>query len=66
MIRVLESHDVITGQEKYFEYAGLSTDTKPTEDIIATGSVFIEVDTGDVYFFNEEGSSDHEWVKVGG
>ena len=65
MIRVLESHDVITGQEKYFEYAGTSSDTKPTGDIIATGSVFIEVDTGDVYFFNEDGASGSQWVKVG-
>ena len=31
-------------------------DTKPTERI-ATGSSIIEVDTGDVYFFDEETSS---------
>mgnify|MGYP003311514532 CR=1 FL=1 len=30
----------------------IATDTKPT-DRIATGSNIIEVDTGDVYFFDE-------------
>jgi hypothetical protein len=38
--------------QKYVEYAGLSTDTKPTTGLI-TGSQFIEVDTGKIYFFNE-------------
>ena len=66
MIRVLDAKTVITGQEKCYEYAGLSTDEKPVQDDICTGSTFIEVDTGDVYFFNEEGSSGPEWVKVGG
>ncbi len=40
----------------YCEYAGLSTDTKPTD--CATGSIYVEADTGDVYFF--DGS---DWVK---
>ena len=44
------------------EYAGLSTDTKPT-DGVATGAIFVEVNTGDVYFFNEEGAADSKWVK---
>ena len=33
------------------EYRGLSTDAKPTEDVI-NGSSFIEIDTGDVYMFD--------------
>lgn len=37
----------------------LSTDTKPTNQI-ANGSTLTEVDTGDVYIFNEE---EEEWVK---
>lgn len=41
---------------KYVEGFCLSTDTKPT-DRIATGSNIIEVDTGDVYFFDEESAS---------
>lgn len=35
------------------EYRGLSTDTKPTENI-GNGSSFIEMDTGKIYFYNAE------------
>ena len=59
MVRVTESKFVKHGI-KYYEMAGLSTDTKPTEGI-ATGSLFMEVDTGDVYGFDEESE---EWMKV--
>ena len=45
----------------YVEIYCLSTDTKPTG--FATGSVCIEVDTSDVYLYDEEGA---EWNKVGG
>lgn len=34
----------------YFEYMGLSTDSKPTD--CKTGSIFVEVDTGKVFFFS--------------
>ena len=61
MVRVTE-HKFIKAGLKYFEFAGLSTDEKPTE-MVATGSVFIEVDTGDVYLYDEEGGT---WSKVGG
>lgn len=40
------------------EYKGLSTDTKPTG--CGTNSLFLELDTGDLYYFN--GSA---WAKVG-
>lgn len=43
--------------------AGRSTETKPTGSTIATGSTFIEVDTGNVYFFDE---TTQTWTKVGG
>ena len=43
---------------EYTEYSGLHTDTKPTRGI-QTGSLFFEVDTGDVYAFNRDGE---EWV----
>ena len=46
----------------YYEFSGLSTDDKPTSNI-ATGSVFLEVDTGSAFFFDEESS---EWIQVGG
>jgi len=45
---------------KYLNAAGLSTDTKPTEGLI-TGSRFIEVDTGDLYAFDEVSG---EWKKI--
>jgi len=64
MIRVIDAHPVITGELNYYEYAGVSTDTKPTE-MVATGSLFLEVDTGDVFLFNEAGSAGNKWVKVG-
>ena len=42
------------------QFAGLSTDTKPTEGI-AVNSMFLELDTGDLYYF--DGS---DWQEVGG
>lgn len=45
----------------YVEAYGLSTDSKPTG--FATGSVFIEVDTGKVYLYDEDGAA---WNEVGG
>ena len=50
------------GQTTYCELRGLSTDTKPTEINgykIGNGSVFIEIDTQNVYIFNE---TTQEWV----
>ena len=49
------------GQKKYIEAFGLSTDDKPTVNIV-TGSKFTEVDTGDVYLFDE--TSTGTWTKV--
>lgn len=61
MIRILSESS--SGERKrYFEFAGLSTDTKPTEEV-GTGSAFLEVDSGDVYFYDEVGE---EWIKAGG
>ena len=42
-----------------YEYKGLSTDTKPTN--CAVNSIFLELDTGDFYYFTGE-----EWAKIGG
>lgn len=39
-------------------FAGTSTSEKPTDRVI-TGSIFVEVDTGNVYFFNANESA---WV----
>lgn len=60
MIKVSEFYDNADNSMKQMvSCAGLSTDDKPTAGI-ATGSDFTEVDTGDVYFFNEVSGS---WVK---
>lgn len=42
-------------------YFGLAADTKPTIGI-ANGSLFLEFDTGKVYFFNADGAA---WVEFG-
>lgn len=46
-------------QDGEHEYKGLSTDTKPTE--CAVNSMFLELDTGDFYYFDGE-----EWQPIGG
>ena len=51
---------VLAGTVNYARYAGLSTDDKPTAGV-ATGSEFLEVDTGDVYAFDEVGGT---WAKI--
>ena len=42
------------------EFRGLSSDTKPTDDSIQNGSVFVEMDTGDVYMYDEENKTWHK------
>ena len=44
----------------FSEFAGLSTDEKPVNGLISTGSLFTEVDTGDVYMYDAEAAS---WAK---
>lgn len=47
------------------ELRGLSTDTKPTDEVnntkIDNGSIFIEIDTGKVYMFDLENT---EWKEI--
>ena len=45
---------------KYVELACLSTDTKPTGGMV-TGSLALEVNTGDIYAYDEVGES---WSKI--
>ena len=47
--------------KKYVELYGTSSDSKPTTGIVM-GSVFVEVDTGKVFLFNEDSSV---WVEMG-
>ncbi len=51
---------MITKNGQTADLLGLSTDTKPTADI-ATNTLFLELDTGDFYYF--DGTT---WAKVGG
>lgn len=78
MVRITYSRPIISDKLMYVEYAGESTDEKPTifsqelyiihgqrvmQDVgISTGSVFIEVNTSNVYLFSE---NDMSWKKVG-
>lgn len=59
MVRITESR-IIEGNTNYIELSCLSTDTKPTAGV-CTGSLALEVDTGDVYAFDETGG---EWGKI--
>ena len=77
MVRTNIAHDVVANEIVYAEYAGESLYTKPakfgtrtvvvngqqtTKDIgISTGSLFVEVDTGDVYAWSD---TDSEWKKI--
>lgn len=56
MIRVLVQKPY-NEKKTYFEFAGVSTDSKPTDGVL-TGSIFEEVDTGRKYRYNEESE---EW-----
>ena len=59
MIRTLERR-VFDESKMYSKFAGLSTDSKPTTGLV-TGSLFLEVDTGDEYAFDEVGGT---WAKI--
>lgn len=60
MIRAIVER-AFTPEKNYVELFGLSTDAKPMSGIV-TGSVFVEVDTGKAYLFNEDAAS---WVEQG-
>ena len=60
MVEILNMKKIRT-KLAYYEFVGLSTDQKQTNNV-ATGSTFLEVDTGDVYMFDGENSI---WYKVG-
>ena len=60
MIRSIVERPFVSGK-KYVEMFGLSTEDKPVAGIV-TGSKFTEVNTGDVYLFDETGNG--TWTKV--
>ena len=58
-IKVTEEGEIVSA-----ELRGLSTDTKPTEKDgkeIANGSVFVEINTGKIFFFDAENK---QWKEV--
>ena len=60
MVRnIIEQH--FAEGKHYIESYGLSTDSKPSTNIVM-GSKFTECDTGKVYLFNEATSSWVEWL----
>lgn len=59
MVRTLEKR-AFTDTLALCRFAGLSDDDKPTAGVV-TGSEFLEVDTGDVYAFDEVGGT---WAKI--
>lgn len=62
--RVIRSEFLQDGSgKKYFEFAAPSSVTKPVSDLVATGSLFHEVDTKKIYAYNEDASSGEEWVE---
>jgi len=58
-VRIMESTTYEDGKQNV-EVSCLSTDTKPT-DGIASGSILLEADTGDLYVFNEDANT---WNKL--
>ena len=61
MVRILKREPQLDDIH-YVKIACLSTDDKPIG--FATGSKCREVDTGDVYYYDEEGAAGSEWVKA--
>lgn len=59
-MRILEQRAFTDGLN-YERIAGLSTESKPTVGLV-TGSIFLEVDTGDEYAFAEGDSP--TWYKI--
>lgn len=43
------------------DYRGLSTDVKPTDEMVGLYSIYLELDTGDFYYFDGI-----NWLKIGG
>lgn len=63
-MRTLKAESLRDGsKKKYFVFAGTSSETKPVNNLISSGSWFHEVDTAKVYAYNEEASSGEEWVE---
>lgn len=60
MVRINYAGITVQGKQ-YVELSGLSTDVKPLGGYL-TGSKFLEVNTGDIYAYDEE--SGGSWGKI--
>lgn len=65
-VKLIDFEEITPGQI-FRAYAGKSTDTKPADDpekgvYQRGGNVFIEMDTGDTYFYDEEAE---DWILPG-
>lgn len=61
MVEVSEFYGPAEKGPGYWDLRGLSTDTKPTDAYIPNGSSFLEMDTGDVYFWDADAP---QWRKL--
>ena len=61
MVRITDERTLTADGKRQIQAFGLSTDDKPTVGIL-TGSVFIAIDTTEVFFFDEDSG---EWIKSG-
>ena len=63
MVKLMSKSNVDGDNVCHYEFSGLSTDTKPTTyegRVIEENSLFLELNTGDFYYFDGE-----DWQKVG-
>ena len=60
-MRVIERKWMESGKD-YVEMAGKSTESKPTTGIVS-GSLYLAVDTGKIYAFDEVSET---WNEIGG
>ena len=58
---VTEKEFKVTPEGNLSKFIGLSTDTKPTANVV-NGSEFFEMDQGATYFFNADADAGEEWV----
>ena len=53
---------IISTDKTWYKYAGLSTDTKPTQETMQGGSEFVEMDTAKLYLWDDENGVWLEWT----
>ena len=65
MVTIYKKNDVFTSMNKNeLELRGLSTDEKPTtigSDELENGTTFIEMDTGNIFFYD---ANNKQWKEV--